>query len=149
MLDQIAVSKYMTREVVSVTPDTPIGEAHRLMKEKKIRRLPVQEHGKLVGIITIGDVREAEPSDATSLSIWELNYLWSKLTVERVMSRQLVIAGEEDTIIDAARLMLQYKIGGLPVVNKAGVLVGILTESDIFRMLIQLHETEVLKEPTY
>jgi CBS domain-containing protein len=148
MLNQMTVAQFMTRPVVTVTPDTPIGEAHRIMKDKAIRRLLVVEHGKLAGIISIGDIREAEPSDATSLSIWEINYLWSKLTVGRVMSREVVTLAEEDTIIDAARLILQHKIGGLPVVDDDGKPVGILTESDIFRMLIQLHLEEESRQVT-
>jgi CBS domain-containing protein len=148
MLDQMTVARFMTSPVVTVTPDTPIGEAHRIMKDKAIRRFPVIEHGKLAGIISLGDIREAEPSDATSLSIWEINYLWSKLTVGRVMSREVVTLAEQDTIIDAARLMLQHKIGGVPVVDTDGKLVGILTESDIFRMLIQLHTEEESRQVT-
>jgi CBS domain-containing protein len=142
MVDRIVfesarVREWMTSPVISVTPDTPIGDAHKLMKEKKIRRLPVVRHDKLDGIVTIGDVREASPSDATSLSIWELNYLWGRLTVEGVMTRNVITVNPDTTIIDAAKLMLDHKISGLPVVDSDGRLVGMLTESDIFRMLIR------------
>ncbi len=139
MFENVKVGEFMTRPVVTVFPNTPIGEAHRIMKDKTIRRLPVTERGKLVGIITIGDIREAEPSDATSLSIWEINTLWAKLTVKEVMTKNVITLGEEDTIIDAAKLMLEHKIGGIPVVGTQNAPVGILTESDIFRMLIQYH----------
>ncbi len=142
MLDKIVVSQWMGSPVVTVSPDTPLGSVHNLMQSKRIRRLPVVDQGKLVGIITIGDVREAEPSDATSLSIWEINYLWSKLTVRQAMTREVVTVRPEDTIITAARLMLTHKIGGLPVVSAGGELVGILTESDIFRMLISSYVDE-------
>jgi CBS domain-containing protein len=137
MLDNVTVREWMTSPVVSVSPSTPISNAHQMMKEYGIRRLPVVENNKLVGIITIGDIREASPSDATTLSIWELNYLWAQLTVERVMSRSVITVKPEDLILDAATLMLNRKVSGLPVVDDEGYLVGILTESDIFKMLIE------------
>lgn len=136
MLDNILVSEWMTKSVKTVTPDTSISTAHKLMKDLKIRRLPVVEHDKVVGIITLGDVREASPSDATSLSIWELNYLWAQLTVERVMTRDVLTVRPNDLILDAATTMLEKKVSGLPVVDERGNLVGILTESDIFKMLV-------------
>jgi CBS domain-containing protein len=131
------VSEWMISPVISVSPDTLIGDAHKLMKEKKIRRLPVVKHDKLVGIITVGDVREASPSDATSLSIWELNYLWSQLTVERIMTHDVLTISPDTTVIEAAKIMLEQKVSGLPVVDSHQNLVGILTESDIFRMLVR------------
>jgi CBS domain-containing protein len=136
MLEKVAVSEWMTSPVQSVAPAAPISEAHQRMKEFGIRRMPVVDHGKLVGIITIGDIREASPSDATTLSIWEVNYLWSKLTVERVMSRHVRTVKPTDSVHDAAQIMLEHKIGGLPVVDDAGHLVGIITESDIFKLLV-------------
>jgi CBS domain-containing protein len=134
----------MTSLVLSVSPNTSISSAHQIMKENGIRRLPVVENDQLVGIITLGDVREASPSDATTLSIWELNYLWAQLTVEKVMTRQVITVAPEDLIIDAAALMLERKIGGLPVVDAKGNLVGILTESDIFRMLVKSRSTAII-----
>ena len=89
----------------------------------------------MVGIVTLGDVRGAEPSEATSLSIWELNYLLSKLPVERVMSTPVVTVHPDDPVPEAARLMLTNKIAGLPVMD-GDDLVGIITESDIFRMVV-------------
>ena len=106
------------------------------MKEHGIRRLPVVEDNKLVGIITIGDVREASPSDATTLSIWELNYLWSQLTAEKIMTRKVLTVHPTTPILDAAELMLNQKVSGLPVVNEHGEVVGMITESDIFKMLV-------------
>jgi CBS domain-containing protein len=93
--------------------------------------------GRLVGIVTLGDVREAEPSDATSLSIWEINYLLAQLKVEKIMSQNPITISPNATIGEAAWLMLEYKISGLPVVDKAGGIVGIITESDIFRLVVQ------------
>ena len=137
MLDNIMVREWMTSPVLSVSLYTSISSAHQIMKENNIRRLPVVEDDRLVGIITLGDVREASPSQATALSIWELNYLWAQLTVEKVMSQPVLTVKPDDLMIDAASLMLDNKIGGLPVVSGQGRPLGILTESDIFRMLVQ------------
>lgn len=137
MLDNIMVSEWMTSPVISVTPSTPISNAHQMMKDYGIRRLPVVENDRLVGIITLGDVREASPSDATTLSIWELNYLWAQLTVDRVMSRKILTVQPTDLILEAARIMLEHKVSGLPVINEREQLIGIITESDIFRMLVE------------
>jgi len=91
----------------------------------------------LVGIITLGDVRGAEPSGATSLSIWELNYLLSKLKIEEIMTRNLITISPYATIGQAAEVMLEHKVSGLPVVDGERKLVGIITESDIFRMVVR------------
>jgi CBS domain-containing protein len=131
------VKDWMTRDVVTISPEMTLPEAHRLMEEKKIRRLPVVDSGRLVGIVTRGDIRGAEPSGATSLSIWEVNYLLAKLKIGEIMTAQPLTIAAEETIGEAARLMLEKKISGLPVVDQAGHLVGIITESDIFRLVVQ------------
>jgi len=145
MWEKITVRDWMNTPVVTVSPTTPISSAHQIMKRNGIRRLPVVENDKLVGIITIGDIREASPSDATTLSIWELNYLWAQLTVEKVMSRKVITIKPDDSLIDAAELMLDHKVSGLPVVDSGDKLVGIVTESDIFRMLVKMRKEEVTK----
>lgn len=137
MFEDILVKEWMTTHVLTTQPNTPISDAHQMMKDNTVRRLPVMDKGKLVGIITIGDVREASPSDATTLSIWELNYLWAQLTVDKVMSRNVLTVQADTSILDAAEMMLEHKISGLPVVGKDGKLVGIITESDIFRLLVR------------
>jgi len=137
MLEDIKVKEWMTSPVIHITPRTPISHAHQIMKEKGIRRLPVVDDGRLVGIVTIGDIREASPSDATTLSIWELNYLWAQLTVEKVMTRKVMTVQPDTTLIDAAAIMLETKVSGLPVVEADQKLVGIITESDVFRMLVK------------
>lgn len=136
-MHQELVKDWMTAEVVTITPDTTLPEAHRLMTDKRIRRLPVVENGHLVGIVTRGDVREAEPSDATSLSIWELNYLLAKLKVSSVMTKNPISTSPETTIAEAAQVMLENKISGLPVVDNRGNVIGIITESDIFRLVVK------------
>ena len=136
-MKQELVREWMTTEVVTITPETTLPEAHRLMTEKGIRRLPVMKGDQLAGIVTRGDIREAEPSDATSLSIWEVNYLLATLKVERIMTRTPITISDEATIREAAQLMLENKISGLPVLNRHGKVVGIITESDIFRLVVR------------
>lgn len=130
------VHDWMTSPVISATPGLPISEAHQVMMENNIRRLPVTENEKLVGILTLGDVREASPSDATTLSIWEINYLWTQLTAKKVMTRNILTVTPETSILDAAEIMLEKKVSGLPVIDDNNKLIGIITESDIFRMLV-------------
>jgi acetoin utilization protein AcuB len=136
MFENVLVKEWMTNPVITISPATPISSAHQVMKENGIRRLPVLENEKLVGIVTIGDVREASPSDATTLSIWELNYLWAQLTTEKIMSRKVLTVHPDTSMLDAAELMLNQKVSGLPVVNEQDELVGMITESDIFKMLV-------------
>nr|MBN1228777.1 CBS domain-containing protein [Anaerolineae bacterium] len=129
------VKDWMTTDPVTITDETTLPEAARLMKEKNIRRLPVVVDGRLVGIVTWGDIREASASDSTSLSKFELGYLLNKLTVGQIMTRSPITVRPLTTISRAAQLMLEHKIGGLPVMDH-NRLVGIITESDIFRMLV-------------
>ncbi len=133
---EIIVKEWMSQPVKVVHSDTRVADAYNLMMEKGIRRLPVVDDGKLVGIVTLGDLREARPSPATSLSIYELNYLLSKLTVGQVMTHNPYTVTPETPIPQVARIMLERKVSGLPVVDKEKRPVGIITESDIFRMLI-------------
>ncbi len=131
------VKNWMTREVVTVTSDTTLPAAHRIMTDYNIRRLPVVKDNRLVGIVTLGDVREAEPSDATSLSVWEMNYLLSQLKVEKVMTKNPITISPFATISEAAWTMMEYKVSGLPVVDQHNAVLGIITESDIFRLVVQ------------
>ena len=147
MLENVKVREWMTSPVISVSPSTPISTAHQLMKDHGIRRLPVVEHDQVVGIITLGDVREASPSDATTLSIWEMNYLWAQLTVEKVMTRRVITVQPDNLLLDIAQIMLDKKVSGLPVVDDHGYLVGIITESDIFRMLVESRTAVLTPKP--
>lgn len=145
-MKQELVRDWMTAPAIRITPETTLPEAHQLMAENNIRRLPVvDDHDRLVGVVTRGDVRGAEPSQATSLSVWELNYLLSNLYIEEIMTKNPVTIQADATIGDAARVMLDYRISGLPVVDRAGKLVGIITESDIFRMVVR-HEWNKTEE---
>ncbi len=131
------VSDCITRNVVTIGPESTLPEAARLMKEKGFRRLPVVKGSKLVGIVSSSDVHEAEPSDATSLSVWEIAYLLSQLRIESIMTKDPVTVREDATLGEVARIMLDKKIGGLPVVNDVDQLIGIVTESDIFRLVAE------------
>ena len=134
------VKDWMSPEVVTITPDTTLPEAHQIMTNEEIRRLPVvDKDGRLVGIVTIGDVRSAEPSPATSLSIWEMNYLLSSLKIDKIMTHHPVSITPDATIGEAARMMLERRVSGLPVVDGDYHVIGIITESDIFSMVV-LHE---------
>jgi CBS domain-containing protein len=136
MKEIILVRDWMTKDVMVAHTYTPMSEAYDLMKSHDIRRLPVVHDGKVVGIVTLGDLREARPSPATSLSIYELNYLLAQLTVGEVMTHNPYTITPDTPVQNAARIMLERKVGGLPVVDEEYRVVGIITESDIFRMLI-------------
>lgn len=143
-MEKRLVRDWMTPNPITVNSRTPLPEAHQLMMTHRIRRLPVVDDGVLVGIVTRGDIRGAQPSEATSLSIYEIHYLLSRLTVGQIMSRPVITVTPDMTVQAAAALMLQHKIAGLPVIE-GGRVVGIITESDIFRMVAQAWVEE--KEP--
>lgn len=130
------VRKWMTPSPLTITPHTTLPEAEKILFQHRIRRLPVVEKGRLVGILTLGDIREASPSDATTLSVYELNYLLDRLIVKDIMTANPLTVAPDDPIGEAARLMVEHKIGGLPVVQD-GELVGIITETDLCRLLMQ------------
>jgi acetoin utilization protein AcuB len=129
------VRDWMAHELVTITVDTPLPEASRLMKEYHIRHLPVMDGGKLVGIVTWGDIREASASDSTTLSIYELNALLDTLYASYFMTHQPITIGPDAEVAEAAQTMLERKIGCLPVVSE-GRLVGLITVSDIIRVLM-------------
>src|SRR3989339_1839065 len=124
----------MTRNPITVDPDTLVLDAQKIMKQNGIRRLPVVEKGKLVGIITQHDLLEASPSPATSLSIHELNYLLSKMQVKEIMKKNPLTLTPDTPFEEALKIGQEKKIGAFPVMED-GKLVGIATESDIVRFL--------------
>ncbi|MBI4767089.1 MAG: CBS domain-containing protein [Deltaproteobacteria bacterium] len=140
------IKYWMTKEPITVTPNTLAVEAQKIMKENKIRRLPVVEKGKLVGIVTFRNLMEAAPSSATSLSIYELNYLIMKMKVKDLMKKNVITVSPEDTVIDAISLGMKHDIGGFPVMDHQGELVGIVTETQISRAMMQLFGTNVKEE---
>ena len=132
------VGERMTKDPVVIHDDTPIDEAMKVMRDNKVRRLPVlNKKGALVGIVSERDLLYASPSPATSLSIYELHYLLSKIKVASVMTKEVITVTEDTPLEEAARIMADNKIGGLPVVSD-GELVGIITETDLFKIFLEL-----------
>lgn len=136
-MKQELVRRLMSRNVITITPDGTLPDAERLMDCKMIRRLPVVEDGRLVGIVTYGDIRNARPSRVSSLSFWLLIFLVTRLKVSEIMTPNPITISPDTTIGEAAQLMLKNMISGLPVVDDEGNLVGIITESDIFRQVVR------------
>ena len=132
------VRKWMSENPIVIDESASLSDAINLLKQHKIRRLPVLKKGKLIGIISDRDLKEASPSKVTSLDIWELHYLMSKIKVKTIMTKNPVTVTPDTTIERAAILMFDNKIGGLPVVSKDGSLAGILTEQDVFKALINI-----------
>jgi acetoin utilization protein AcuB len=132
------VKERMTHNPVFIRPDLPVTEAQTLMKREKIHHLPVLDKDqKLVGIVTEKDLLYASPSVATTLSVYEMTSLLAKLKVEKVMSKDVVTATEDVPLEEAARIMADRRIGGLPIM-RGTTLVGVITESDLFRIFIEL-----------
>ncbi|HMK09568.1 MAG TPA: CBS domain-containing protein [Anaerolineales bacterium] len=132
------VGERMRRQVITLRPDMPVPDAVRLMHNEHIRRAPVVDsRGRLLGMVSEMDLLKASPSEATTLSIFEVTYLLSKITVERVMTRDVITVTEPTPIEEAARIMADNKIGGLPVMRGREV-VGIVTETDLFRIFLEL-----------
>ncbi len=132
------IKHWMTRNPITVKPSTPVMEASQIMKENNIRRLPVVKKGKVVGMITQRNILETSPSAATSLSVHELNYILHKMTVEEVMTKDPVILSPDDSVVDALQMGHEQHIGSFPVVDDRGVLVGIVTESEIYKAMRSL-----------
>ena len=131
------VGERMSHPVITVPPDMPVVEALSLMKREKIRRTPVLKDGKVIGIVSDKDLLNASPSPATSLSVWEINYLMSKILIRDVMTKSVLTVNEDTPIEEAALIMANNKIGGLPVV-RGERLVGIITETDLFKLFTEL-----------
>jgi len=132
------VKDWMTKDPVTITAETSMMKAIHLMKERRFRRLPVLHEGKLVGMVTDRDLKEASPSKATTLDVHELYYLLAELHIKEIMSKNPLAVSPEDTVEHAAQLMLENTISGLPVVNATGHLVGIITQSDVFKAFMHI-----------
>lgn len=133
----MAVKDFMTRKVVYISPDTTIAHAADIMRDQKLHRLPVIENDKLVGLVTEGTIAEASPSKATSLSIYEMNYLLNKTKVKDVMIHDVITVSKYASLEDATYLMLKNKIGILPVVDNEQVY-GVITDRDIFKAFLEV-----------
>lgn len=140
------VGERMSQPVVSVTSTTPVAAAMKLLRDRHIRRLPVIDDGRLIGLVSERDLLRAMPSPATLLSVWEATDLLDRLLVRDVMAHDVVTVTPTTPIQAAAQLMVDHKIGGLPVVE-AGLVVGIITETDIFRVFCSLFAAEPVATP--
>ncbi|ALD71954.1 CBS domain-containing protein [Streptococcus gordonii] len=133
----MAVKDFMTRKVVYISPDTTVAHAADIMREQGLHRLPVIENDKLVGLVTEGTIAEASPSKATSLSIYEMNYLLNKTKIKDVMIRKVITVSQYASLEDATYLMLKNKVGILPVVDNEQVY-GVITDRDIFKAFLEV-----------
>lgn len=132
------VKERMSRHPITIRPETSLHDALRIMREEKVRRLPVlNRDNQLIGIVLERDLLYASPSPATSLSVYELNYLMSKITIESLMTRDVITVAEDCPLEEAARIMADNQIGGLPVMRD-NHLVGMITESDLFKVFLEL-----------
>ena len=133
------VQNWMTTDVVSVGPDTSLLKVGKLMKDHHIRRIPVvDENGQVIGIISDRDVRDASPSKATTLDMYEMHYLLAELKAKNIMTAKPITVKPTDTVEQAALIMLDNKVGGLPVVDDSGKLVGIISDHDVFKALVDI-----------
>ena len=132
------VKDRMTANPVSVTPGTVVSEALSTMRQNNVRRMPVLDRkGRLVGIISEKDLLYASPSPATSLNVYEIGYLLSKLKIKEIMSKDVITVTEDAPLEEAARIMVDNHVSGLPVMQGDNV-VGIITETDIFKTLLEM-----------
>lgn len=133
----MAVKDFMTRKVVYISPETTVAHAADIMRAQELHRLPVIENDQLVGLVTEGTIAEASPSKATSLSIYEMNYLLNKTKIKDIMIRDVVTVSQFASLEDATYLMLKNKIGILPVVDNQQVY-GVITDRDVFRAFLEI-----------
>lgn len=132
------VRNWMTPNVITISPDTSLLKIGKLMRDHKVRRVPVlSSDGKLKGIVSDRDVRDASPSKATTLDMYEMHYLLAEIKASNIMTPNPITVKPDDTVEMAAMLMLDHKIGGLPVVEHDR-LVGIISEQDVFKALVNI-----------
>jgi acetoin utilization protein AcuB len=134
----LLVENWMNPNVITVDADDSMLDATKILKEHNIRHLPVLEKGKLVGVVTDRDLKRASPSDATTLEAHELLYLIANIKVREIMTRNPITVPYNFTIEEAAEILLQAKISGMPVVDKQGDVIGTITQTDLFKVLISL-----------
>jgi acetoin utilization protein AcuB len=133
------IKSWMTENVVTITADRSMMKASKLMKDHHISRLPVvDEQGRIVGIVSDRDIKDASPSKATTLDMHELYYLLSEIKIKDIMTKKVTTIRDDETVEKAAVLMLEGNFGGLPVVDEAGKVVGIITDTDIFKVLVEI-----------
>lgn len=148
-MERMRVRDIMTSPALMIGPDMTVPAAIAIMKQHGIRHLPVVENGRLVGMISRGDLREASITASINADHYELHFMLSKLTVSKLMSCRVYTVTSDAFIVHAAELMTEHKIAGLPVVDEKGAVIGIITESDLLRMLVtklrEVEEASVMK----
>lgn len=133
------VANWMTKEVATLTPDRSMMKASKMMKDKAISCLPiVDEEGRIVGIVSDRDIKDASPSKATTLDMHELYYLLSEIKIQDIMTKKVVTIRSDETVEKAAVLMLEGHFGSLPVVDEENKVVGIITDTDVFKVLVEI-----------
>jgi acetoin utilization protein AcuB len=135
-ISEITVRDFMAPFPYSVTPDTSVADASYLMRKRRIRHLPVLVDRELVGVVTRSDILAAQPSEAVALKVWEQDEILCKLTVQKIMTLKPVTVHADTSLSEAAQLMLDRRIGCLPVVNDDRRLFGLLTETDLLRAMV-------------
>ncbi len=132
------VKNWMTKNVVTIDQDESMQQAFTIMKEHDIRMLPVMNEGNLVGVLSDSDLKRASASDATMLDTHELLYLISKIKIHEIMTKKPITVPEDFTVEEAAQVMMEHNISGVPVTDHEGNLVGVITRHDLFKILISL-----------
>lgn len=133
------VRNWMTSDVITVTPDTSLLKISKILRDHNVRRVPVVDRDNhVVGIISDRDVRDASPSKATTLDMYEMHYLLAEIKASNIMTEKPITIKPRDTVEKAAMIMLDKKIGGLPVVDDSGKLVGIISDQDVFKVLVDI-----------
>lgn len=132
------VEQRMTSKPITITSTSTIADASELMRSNNFRRLPVVDNGKLVGLVTDRDLRAVSPSPATTLSIFELNYLLAKMQIKDIMQKKVITIQADATVEEAAILLYNHRIGGLVVVDPQGTVTGVITETDIFKCFVDI-----------
>jgi acetoin utilization protein AcuB len=131
------VDERMSHRVISVPPEMPVLDALALFRKSQIHRAPVMKDNKMIGIVSESDLLNASPSSVTTLSVWEMNHLMSKVTVKQVMTKKVIFIEIGTPIEEAARVMVDAKIGGMPV-TRSGKVVGMITETDLFKVFMEM-----------
>lgn len=131
------VGERMSRPVITISPEAPINDVLAMFRKEHISRAPVVKDGKLVGIVTENDLIHASPSALTTLSVWEMHYLISKIKIKDIMTKKVITVDRNTPIEEAARIMADKQIGGLPVMEDKKV-VGLITETDLFKLFLEL-----------
>ncbi|RLA99357.1 MAG: hypothetical protein DRG83_13145 [Deltaproteobacteria bacterium] len=132
------VRYWMSRDVITIDENESLQKAAKVLQENQIKILPVMRNGTLVGVITDRDVKRASASDATTLDAHELHYLLSKLKIKEIMTKNPITVPDDYTVEEVAGILLEHKISGVPVVNEEGKLVGVITKTDLFKLILAL-----------